>query len=372
MKLRNPLAPIRNGLEVMRLAHDDPVVVTKVRNMMERQLVQMIHLVNDLLDVARITRGKMELQKERVELKTVVSSAVETSLPLIEYAHHTLEMRIPNEPLPLYADPTRISQVVSNLLSNAAKYTPNGGCIKLLAWRDGDEVVIAVTDTGVGIPRESLSTVFGMFNQVGRHIGRAQGGLGIGLSLVRPLVEMHGGRVSASSAGAGKGSTFTVHLPLALLDEKRDPCSITQDGVPEGVATRHFRILVVDDNKDAADSFSQLLGLGGHQVALANNGFRALEIVRELRPEVVFLDIGMPGMSGYEVAPALRSIPGMEHTVIVALTGWGAEEDRSRTRKAGFDRHLTKPAELGVVFRLLLELAQSENPDQLSRETSAR
>ncbi|CDG84856.1 hybrid sensor histidine kinase/response regulator [Janthinobacterium agaricidamnosum] len=355
-ELRNPLAPIRNGLQIMRMAADNPATVARVRDVMERQVNQMVHLVNDLLDVARITRGQIELKKQKTDLKSVVSSAVETSLPLIDSSRHQLKVDLDNLPLPLDVDPTRLAQVLGNLLNNAAKYTPPGGQIALSARRDGSSVLIAVSDSGVGIPPESLATVFDMFTQVGQNMGRSQGGLGIGLSLVRRLVELHGGSVSVASPGSGLGSTFTVRLPLA---DSACPVAILSTGDSNGVLQRNLRILVVDDNIDAAETLAALLGMMGHAIQVANDGPRALKAAGEFQPDVMFLDIGMPGMSGYDVARALRNNPHMSKTVLVALTGWGAATDRHRSSEAGFDHHLTKPANIDAINQLLGGLVAS-------------
>jgi signal transduction histidine kinase/ActR/RegA family two-component response regulator len=364
-ELRNPLAPIQTGLDIMRLAADNPTTVSKVRDMMERQLAHMVHLVNDLLDVSRITLGQVHLKKELVELKGIVASAVETSLPLIEAGQHELTVHIPEEPLLLDADPTRIAQVVSNLLNNAAKYTPNGGRIELSARRDGGEAVISVTDTGLGIPAESLATVFEMFAQIGQNSDRARGGLGIGLTLVRRLAELHGGTVTAQSPGVGKGSTFTVRLPVAG-NGSPDSLSLAQNRIgTKGTVTEAFRVLVVDDNADAAASLSTLLEIGGHTTRIANDGYQALQVAQEFRPQIIFLDIGMPGMNGYEIAQALRKMQRIERLLLVAVTGWGTENDRARSRDAGFDQHLTKPAGLSEVNAILSALSKSSDPAAL-------
>ena len=356
-ELRNPLAPLSNGLRMMRLSVSDPVAIERTRSMMERQVNHMVHLVDDLLDIARISTGKVELKKERVDLQTVIASAVETSMPLIEAGRHELLVQVPDEELLLDVDLTRVAQVVSNLLNNAAKYTPARGRIGLTARSDGGFVVIAVTDTGIGIPPSSMATVFEMFTQVGRNMERAQGGLGIGLSLVRRLVELHGGSVEASSEGVGRGSTFTVRLPL-LVDQAApaEPTAPTAPSAEQADAT--LRVLVVDDNIDAADTLAALLDMGGHATRVANDGYQAMAMAQEFQPQVVFLDIGLPGMNGYEVARKLRELPGMERAFLVALTGWGAREDRERSSEAGFDHHLTKPADMNAVETLLANLAR--------------
>ncbi|MDB5748416.1 MAG: sensory box protein [Massilia sp.] len=351
-ELRNPLAPIRNGLGVMRLTGHNTATVSRVREMMERQVGHMVRLIDDLLDVARISGGKLELKRERADLKALLSSAVETSMPLVEAGQHRLEIEVPGGPLMVDADVTRIAQVVANLLNNAAKYTPVGGKIALSLRQDGGTALISVTDTGVGIPADSLKSIFDMFKQVDRHIERAQGGLGIGLSLVRRLVEMHGGSVTAASAGAGCGSTFEVRLPLATGDlENAGPDGQDGSGAPgrpEGV-----RVLVVDDNVDAALTLSMILEVSGHTTRVAHDGIAALAAAKEFMPQVAFLDIGMPGLNGYETASALRRTPGLEGMLLVALTGWGTESDRQRSSEAGFDHHLTKPAQLQAVQELI-------------------
>ncbi|TXF99774.1 hybrid sensor histidine kinase/response regulator [Massilia arenae] len=351
-ELRNPLAPIRNGLSVMRLGGDNPAAVGKVREMMERQVGHMVHLIDDLLDVARISGGKLELKRQRADLRAILASAVETSLPLIEAGQHALEVDVPDLPLLVDADATRIAQVVANLLNNAAKYTPARGRIRLSVRREKVDAVIAVSDTGVGIAGDALAGVFDMFSQIGRTVDRSQGGLGIGLSLVRRLVEMHGGSVVAQSGGANAGSVFTVRLPLAEVADNQAPHP--QDGdVPGRDGGAGLKVLVVDDNVDAALTLSMILDASGHVTRVAHDGHAALEAAREFRPRVAFLDIGMPGMSGYDTARAMRAMEELDGIVLVALTGWGAESDRQRSSEAGFDHHLTKPVQLEVVEELL-------------------
>ena len=342
-ELRNPLAPIRNALELLRLGADRPGLLDKVRGTMERQVGHMVHLINDLLDVARISSGKVVLQIERVELQAVVDSAVETSLPLIQGAGHSLGVRMPEAPLWLDADAVRLSQVLSNLLSNAAKYTPPDGRIEVSARADGSMAVIEVRDTGIGIAPEELEAVFDMFAQAPHSIGISKGGLGIGLSLVRHLLALHGGSVSASSPGPGQGSTFTVRLPLAGTAGAEAGAGDTQ-GKAVAAPSGTLRVLVADDNVDAADTLAQLLRLSGHVVQVAHDGQEAVRIGAAFRPDLAFLDIGMPQMDGCQAAQALRALPGMDGLCLVALTGWGTEDDRARSRAAGFDHHLLKPA----------------------------
>jgi signal transduction histidine kinase/DNA-binding response OmpR family regulator len=355
-ELRNPLAPISNGLHLLRRAPDEPAR-EKAREMMERQLKHMVHLVDDLLDIARISSNKVELRRERLDLAAVLSQAIETSMPAINAGGHTLEVSMPPQSLQVVGDGTRIAQVVSNLLNNAARYTPHGGRVELSATAQGTDAVITVKDTGMGIPADELPKVFEMFTQVARPLDRAQGGLGIGLALVKRLVELHGGSVEAASEGPGRGSTFTVRIPLVAAGSVPEMTLEAPDG--EGCGT-FFPVLVVDDNVDAAESLAALLEIEGHTVRVAHDGDTALRVAAEFAPRVVFLDIGMPGKDGYQVARELRASPGMQDVVLVALTGWGAQEDRARTRSAGFDHHLTKPAGLAAVESLLREIAAHE------------
>ena len=353
-ELRNPMATIRTGLEIMRLRADSPEALARVREMLERQTHQLSHLVDDLLDVARVSSGKIEIRRQLADLNRVVTSAVETSNAVIQGARHRLAVGLWPEALLLDIDPTRIAQVVSNLLTNAAKYTPPGGDIRLEVRKEGSEAVVAVSDSGVGIPPEHQNAIFEMFSQVGDSGGLAQGGLGIGLSLVRQLLTLHGGAIGVHSAGAGQGSTFTVRLPLGVrqTDGQAAGPAAEQRAVPR----RSFRILVVDDNTDAAESLSLLLQLNAHEIRSATNGRDALALVRDFTPDIAFLDIGMPGMTGYELAQRLRALPALAHTTIVAVTGWGSEEDQVRSREAGFDHHFTKPIAAETVSRLLGQL----------------
>ncbi|NNG22908.1 hybrid sensor histidine kinase/response regulator [Telluria aromaticivorans] len=360
-ELRNPLAPILTGLEIMRMRADSLDTVSNVRGIIERQVKQLSHLINDLLDIARVTNGKVEIKKEAVDLKVIVANAVETSLPLIEKGRHAFSMTLHDAPLPVHADATRIAQVVGNLLTNAAKYTPPGGQIALSVVRDGSEAIISVTDNGIGIPAESLESVFDMFSQVGRNMHHSQGGLGIGLALVRQLVSLHDGTVAACSEGAGKGSTFTVRLPLDSGKNARGP-TLDASGAATGAGKR-FRILVTDDNVDAALTLASLLELKGHDLRIAHDGQKALKIAGEFQPHVVFLDIGMPDMSGYEVAHRLRKIGGLERSTIVAVSGWGAKDDLARSKEAGFDKHFTKPVAPARLNELLDALPAHPVPD---------
>ncbi|MEW6760806.1 MAG: PAS domain-containing protein [Pseudomonadota bacterium] len=354
-ELRNPLAPIRSGLGVMRLKGDSPAAVARVREMMERQVGNMVHLIDDLLDIARISGGKLALKKERADLRSVLSSAVETSLPLVESGRHALTVDLPETEVPVEADVTRIAQVVSNLLNNAAKYTPAGGRIGLALRVEEDHAVVSVSDNGIGIPQDQLVSVFEMFSQVGHHTERSQGGLGIGLSLVRRLVNMHGGEVSAASGGPDTGSVFTVRLPLASGVQSGGGMAPAFER--DGADGEGARILVVDDNVDAAVTLSMILDACGYTTRVAHDGAHAVELAAAFRPQVAFLDIGMPGMDGYQTARAMRQEAGLEHITLVALTGWGADSDRQQSSEAGFDHHLTKPVQLDVVQDLLAKLA---------------
>jgi PAS domain S-box-containing protein len=350
-ELRNPLAPIRNGLQIMRLGKGDPEAIEQARTMMERQLGQMVHLVDDLLDLSRISRGKIELRKERVELSMIVQRAVETSRPLIEANCHDLTITVPPGPIYVDADVTRVAQVFSNLLNNAAKYTERGGRVQLNVQRRGGEVVVSVKDNGVGIPAHMLPLVFEMFTQVDRNIERSQGGLGIGLSIVKRLVEMHGGSVRVESDGPGTGSEFVVRLPVVL--------SVAQpNGVDEADARplSRRRILVVDDNVDAAMSLAIMLKLMGNETKTAHDGLEALDVAGAFRPDVILLDIGMPRLNGHETAKRIREQPWGKSVMLVALTGWGQEEDRRKSDEAGFDSHMVKPVEPAAVERLLANL----------------
>jgi PAS domain S-box-containing protein len=348
-ELRNPLAPLRNGLQVLKLGGGSGQKADEARSMMERQLSHMVRLVDDLLDVSRITRNKLELRKERVALSAVVHSAVDTSRPLIEEFGHTFSVTLTPTPVFVDADPVRLAQVLSNLLNNAAKYTSPGGAITLTAEAQGAEAVIRVRDDGLGIPIDAQPHIFEMFSQLDRSVERAQGGLGIGLTLVRRLVEMHGGTVGVRSEGPGTGSEFTVRIPVL-----KDAQTGASEGIPElEVSARtNRRILVVDDNRDAAESLGMMLDLMGNDVRTAGDGLAAIEAARDFQPDVVLLDIGLPRLNGYDACRRIREQPWSKGMVIVALTGWGQEEDRRRSREAGFDHHLVKPVEFAMLQQL--------------------
>ena len=355
-ELRNPLAPLRNGLQIMRLAGANEALSGRARDMMERQVGHLVRLVDDLLDVARISGGKIELRRGPRALQEVVARAVETATPALDARSHSLVVRAPAEPIPVDVDETRLAQVVANLLGNAAKYTPPGGAVSVEARVESGQAVVEVTDDGVGIPAASLPTIFEMFSQVKENLAMAQGGLGIGLALSKRLAELHGGSIEARSAGAGQGSSFIVRLPLGAAGTPSAPESVPRPGGLGG-AGRRLRVLIVDDNLDAGDSLATRLEIAGHEARLARDGSAGLAVAREFQPEIAFLDIGMPGMNGYELARAIRDSGRCDGAILVALTGWGTRRDVERSRAAGFDAHLTKPAVDEEVEALLARAA---------------
>ncbi|HJR34670.1 MAG TPA: ATP-binding protein, partial [Gemmatimonadales bacterium] len=338
-ELRNPLAPIRHSLELMKQARGDLSLIEQTRRTMERQVNQLVRLVDDLLDVSRISRDTLTLRTEPVELGAIIDQAVEACHPLIQGSRHELSITLPPEPVVLAADPVRLTQVFGNLLSNACKFTAPGGSIRLTAERQGSDVVIAVKDTGQGIPAGMLDSVFEMFTQVDRTLERAQGGLGIGLTLARRLIQLHGGSIEARSEGEGRGSEFVVRLPalVELSPQRPAPPEIAGPMPPAR------RILVVDDNPDAARSLSMLLALTGSEVHTAHDGVEAVRMATDCEPDLIFLDLGLPRMNGYDACRAIRQLPGGAAMVMVALSGWGQEEDRRKCLEAGFDGHLVKP-----------------------------
>jgi PAS domain S-box-containing protein len=350
-ELRNPLAPLRNGLSVLQ-RNPGPESQQRVRQIMERQLDHMVRLVDELLDIARISQGKVVLRREALPVATVLEHAVDAGLPLLEAQGHTLVRPAVDPGWMVHGDITRLAQVVGNLLNNAAKYTPPGGRVTLSVAEEGNDLRITVEDTGLGIPRDMQARVFERFVQAEQHLERAQGGLGIGLSVVRALVEMHGGRVGVESAGHGLGSRFSVWLPRA--HDRPAPIRVRGAAVAPMVPRT---VLIVDDNKDAAETLAMVVQFHGHAIHVAIDGPSALVAAREHEPDIVFLDIGMPGMSGYEVATQLRAMPGWDKRLLVALTGWGTQEDRARSEAAGFDLHLTKPVELHAVESVLARTA---------------
>ncbi|HVF16548.1 MAG TPA: ATP-binding protein, partial [Steroidobacteraceae bacterium] len=328
----------------------DDARVQRVRQMMDRQVTQLVKLIDDLLEVSRISTGKVVLQTERVDLRRVVEAALESSQPAIQAAQHSLRVELPSAPVWVKGDPSRLEQVICNVVNNACKYTAKGGDISLILTDVSNQAVLQVTDNGLGIPQEMLPFVFDMFTQVDRNLDRAQGGLGIGLSLVRRLMELHGGEVRAESPGPNKGSTFTLVLPLVDADA---PIESKQAAAGARAAARPLRVLVIDDNRDAADALSMLLTTHGHQTRIAYGGAAALEIAREFEPETVFCDLGMPGISGFDVASRLRKEQKRGAPLLVALTGWGTDEDKRKTREGGFDFHVTKPITFDDVDRIL-------------------
>jgi PAS domain S-box-containing protein len=347
-ELRNPLAPLRNGLHILRHQCGPDAAITRTVSMMDRQMTHLVRLVDDLLDVSRITRGSLLLRREKVLLSSVLASAVEACRTLIERLDHELVLDMRFQTLVIDGDPERLTQVFTNLLSNSAKYTNCGGRIALTVDREEDEAVIRIEDTGIGIPSSALEQVFEMFAQVRSDEGRFTDGLGIGLSLVRSLVEKHGGTVRAFSDGPGRGSRFVVRLPIA---EELD--ATTEGAAPALVRTRAMRILVVDDNADAAGSLALLLQMEGHEVRTAADGEDGVEQARAFEPEVIFMDLGMPRLDGFEAARRIRALAGGEKVRIIALTGWGQESDRERTRDAGIDHHLIKPVSLEALHKVV-------------------
>jgi len=348
-ELRNPLAPLRNALEAMRLKPHDREAASWARALMERQVAQMVRLIDDLLDLSRVSRGRIELKHERAELATLVQGALDVCGPAVAQSRHRLAVELPQEPVTLTCDPTRLVQVICNLLSNAVKYTPPGGRIGIGARRVDGQVEISVRDSGLGIPPDMLSRVFEMFTQVPHSPERSQGGLGIGLTLVKRLVELHGGTVLARSDGPGKGSEFVVRLPQHAAEPAAAAAAAP---APPAGGARH-RILVADDNRDAADSLAVMLRIAGHEVRTAYDGQEALEIAEAFRPALALLDLGMPRLNGYEAARRLRASELGREMQLIALTGWGQPDDRSRSLAAGFDYHVVKPVDPSLLERLL-------------------
>lgn len=348
-ELRNPLAPISNSLQLLRASTDCTEEVGQIYEIMERQVNHMVRLVDDLMEVSRITRGQVDLRRREIDLATVIQSAVETSRPLIEAGRHHLLVSLPSEPLRIYGDEVRLAQVFANLLNNSAKYTDAGGDITLTATRDQAQAKVTVRDNGIGLSPDNVTNVFDLFVQEDRSTGRSQGGLGIGLTLVKSLVELHGGTIAVHSPGRGQGSEFEVHLPLiAGAARALAPAEAEQ-------AARRLpgRVLVVDDNRDAATTMGMLLQSLGIDVQIANTGPAALQIVERDRPHVILLDLGMPEMDGFEVARRIRQRSANASIKLIALTGWGQAEDLNRTRQAGFDHHLVKPANFKSLLNLL-------------------
>ncbi|MES2606705.1 MAG: ATP-binding protein [Pseudomonadota bacterium] len=357
-ELRNPLAPIRNGLHLLR-ASLPRNKMEELRDMMDRQVTHLVRLIDDLLDVSRVSQGKIDLRRQRITLQQAVQAAAEASRPLIEGSRHTLLLNLPEQPLWLDADLTRLAQVVGNLLNNAAKYTPEGGHIAVSVRKKGKYAVLSVADNGVGIPTDMLPKVFDLFTQIGNNLERSQGGLGIGLALVKQLVEMHEGHIDAKSAGMDQGSTFTVRLPLASVGETGRSTSDSVD-VPDVAPPVALRVLVVDDNIPAAQTTGWMLESLGHEAELAYGAADALTTARAFRPEAILLDIGLPGMNGYDLCRQLRKEPLFKEILIIAQTGWGQERDRQLAKEAGFDHHLVKPVNFETVTELLAKWGSAQ------------
>jgi PAS domain S-box-containing protein len=349
-ELRGPLSPIRNALDILRQMQTNDPIIEQAGNIIDRQVSLMVKLVDDLLDISRITKGKLRLTKEQVELRNVINNAAESARPFMDARRHDFSVSLPTEPLWVHADPARIEQVIINLLNNAAKYTDAGGLISLSASREGTEAVIRVRDNGIGIAPEMLPHIFELFTQVDGSMGRSYGGLGIGLALASNLVEMHDGRLQAASAGTGQGCEFTVKLPLMTQPTPQFSSTVLRPGSSLG---RSLRILVVEDNTDAADSLSMLMRLHGHEVQVARTGPTALDAAATFHPNVVLLDIGLPGMDGYQVTNRLREQPEFKNIVICALTGFTpSEADRQRQQETGFDHYYVKPIDPPTLYKL--------------------
>jgi PAS domain S-box-containing protein len=349
-ELRNPLSPILNALNILKQMRTNDPIIEQAGNIIHRQVVQMVRLVDDLLDISRITKGKLRLTKEKVELRVVANRAAETARPLMDARRHDFSVSLPTEPIWVEADPARLEQIVVNLLNNAAKYTDPNGLIRMNVYQEGAEAVIQVRDNGIGIAPKMLPGVFDLFTQIDGTTGRSYGGLGIGLALVRTLVEIQDGRVQAQSAGLGKGSEFTVKLPVVSATPGQAAKTVLTPGVNAG---RSLRILVVEDNVDSADSLNLLLRLYGHDLQVARSGPAALEMASAFRPEVVLLDIGLPGMDGYQVARRLREKPEFKNVTLCALTGFTpSEADRQRQQQSGFDHYYVKPVSLETLLEM--------------------
>jgi len=348
-ELRSPLAPISNAVHLLRLGRNEEPLQQKARTIIERQLTQLTHLVDDLMEVSRITTGRVRLRLDRIIVSGIVERAVQSARPLIDQHRHELTVTLPPKPIWLNADASRLEQVVVNLLTNAAKYTQDGGHIWLSIQEEGSDCVLRVRDTGVGIAPELLPRIFDLFTQAERSLDRSQGGLGIGLALVQRLVEMHHGKVEVHSS-LGQGSEFVVRLPMLLTAEAESPSCKTGMTKQTGPS---LQVLVVDDNVDAAGSLAMLLEASGHEVRLTHDGPTALEAALKNRPNVILLDLGLPGLNGFEVAKRLRQQPVFQNVVLIAMTGYGQEADRQRSFDAGFNHHLVKPADFGKVQEIL-------------------
>jgi PAS domain S-box-containing protein len=354
-ELRNPLAPLMNAHELVRRAASGNPALRRTSEMMERQLTQLVRLVDDLLDVSRITRGRIELRRTPVSVALAIESAVESCQGLVIARGHDIQLDLEDAPQLVDGDFARLSQVFANLISNSVKYTDRGGRIEICLRHGGDDAIVTVKDTGIGIPRESLGQVFEMFSQISAHQARAAGGLGIGLALVRRLVQMHGGSISAESDGPGKGSTFTVRLPLLRPEAVRDAFQESSGPSRRNAAAQKRRVLVADDNADAAESLALLLQMQGHDTRTAADGLQAVEVAAAFRPDVIFMDVGMPRVDGIEATRRIRAEPWGNSILIVALTGWGQQNHRAQTRDVGMDLHLVKPINLDSIAAILTQ-----------------
>lgn len=360
-ELRNPLAPITNALQAMKLGRTHPAAAAETYQIIDRHISQMSRLVEDLLDVSRISQGKIELHKKPFELKEAINGAIETSAPLMESAKHELTVNFPVKPLWVNADPARLIQIFGNLLNNAAKYTPRNGRISLTAMKENNDVLIRIKDEGVGIPSHMLEKIFDLFSQVDTSLERSQGGLGIGLMLCKSLVALHGGSIWATSEGLDKGSEFTVRLPLTAHPKKKRPSQPLNKELT--ISVEPLRIMVVDDNTASANTMGWMLEMLGHSVQITFDGPSALSMAKSFKPEVVLLDIGMPGMNGYEICLKMRGEHMLKNTVIVAQTGWGDKKHRQRSNEAGFDFHLVKPVRLEAIGKILYEIVSGKRKE---------
>ncbi len=352
-ELRNPLAPILNAVAVMQFKGLGDPLLESMREVIERQATHMARLVDELLDVSRIATGKLSLQLKTMDLTTVVNGAIEVARSIIDLHGHQLDVVMPSHPILLKGDEVRLTQVFANLLTNAAKYTEPGGNIRIVSEADGDLLRVHVDDTGIGIPKEMLSRVFGLFAQIDCSLERTKGGLGVGLALVRRLVELHKGQVTANSAGLGQGSRFTVTLPRLTANNSHGPNDVLLPPRTDEYSSEALRILIVDDNEDAAKSLKMLLDFRGHLTRVSHTGLGGLAVARDFQPVVCILDIGLPGMSGYEVARALRCDAAFADTTLIALSGYATEEDKRLAIEAGFNMHLTKPANISMIDQIL-------------------
>ena len=368
--MRNPLAPVRNAVQMLQMVDQPTRELAWAREVIERQVQVMARLIDDLMDVSRINQGRIELRREPVELSKVLDWAVEASKPQIDEFGHSLVVDLPPQPVFLDADLTRLAQVFMNLLTNAAKYTDSGGVIEMRARLEGNVVEVRVTDNGIGMPAETLRNVFVMFAQAEDAVVRSRGGLGIGLSLAQRLIDMHGGRIDALSAGPGRGSEFVVRLPTLSTSQVAVPVLQSAPATPSSVGARKLRILVVDDNRDGADTLAALLHMMGYEVRTAYDGEEAVSAAAEFRPQAMLLDIGLPKISGYEACRRIRLTPMGQAMTLIAMTGWGDTEARRRVIDAGFDVHLVKPVDETLLLSMLGELNQSCNTEAVARRAS--